>query len=444
VLSFASLIAIGTVLLMLPRCRPAGEPAAPLLKALFTATSASCVTGLVLDPPGSYWSRSGQLVILGLIQFGGLGIMTFSAFFALALGRKLPVREQMTFRELLESERIGDVGGMIRAILLLTLGIECAGAVLMSTLWPDLPLPDRVFYGVFHAVSAFCNAGFSLRDASLIGWEAKWQVWGVVPALIILGGLGFNVIDNWQRYLRARWLHSRHPFAIVQGTRPRITLTTRLVTLTTACLLVLGTALVFLFELDNPRHPLPLASQFANAWFQSVTFRTAGFNTIDNEHLRPATKLLGIVFMFIGASPGSTGGGVKTICLALMLITLRSVMRGRPAVETGGRMIPEEQVFRGLAIITLGLATMMLTALFLVMIENEPARLVDQLYEAASAFGTVGLSANLTPTLKPASQFVLIIAMFLGRVGPLTLIVALSGNRRPRNYAFPEERIALG
>jgi trk system potassium uptake protein TrkH len=441
-ISFAALIGVGTILLMLPRCRPEGEAAAPFLKALFTATSASCVTGLVLDPPGSYWSRTGQVVILGLIQLGGLGIMTFGAFFALVLGRKLPVKEQITFRELLESQRMGDIGGMIRAILGFTLGIELVGALLLTTLWPELPFSERLYYGVFHGVSAFCNAGFCLRDAGLVGWERKFGVIAVIPTLIILGGLGFTALDNWRRVILDRFA-ARSSFTTT-GAPARLSLTTRLVTVTTLGLLVVGTLLMYVLERDNPAHPLPEGNQWANAWFHSVTLRTAGFNTIDHEQLRPATKLLGIIFMFIGASPGSTGGGVKTICLALTFLTLRSVLRGRSAVETGGRAIPEEQVFRGLAIITLGLATLMFAALLIVIIENNPARLLDQLYEAASAFGTVGVSANLTPTLKPASQVVLIATMFLGRVGPLTLIIALAGANRSRAYHYPEERIALG
>lgn len=443
VLSFASLIGVGTILLMFPVCRPEGLPPASFSKALFTATSAGCVTGLVLDPPGEYWSRTGQIVLLVLIQLGGLGIMTFSAFFAFVLGSKLPVREQMTFRELLDSDRMGDVSSIIRAILGLTLGIELLGSFLLMTLWTDLPWSERFFFGMFHSVSAFCNAGFCLRTESFQGWELRWQVFAVVPFLIVLGGIGFGVIDNWRRVIRHRCFEPL-TLGVANTARPRVTLSTQLVTITTLVLLLSGWGLLWLLEYDNPQFPRATERQAVNAWFHSVTLRTAGFNTIDHEHLRPATKLLSIAFMFIGASPGSTGGGVKTICLALMFLTLRAVLRGRPAVETGKRTIPEEQVFRGLAIISLGLATLTLASLLLVMIENRPERIVDQLYEAASAFGTVGVSANLTPTLKPASQYVLIVTMFLGRVGPLTLIVALAGFNRPRGYTYPEERLSLG
>lgn len=442
VMSFVALIAIGTVLLMLPRCRPDGEPPASLRVALFTATSASCVTGLVVVPTGAYWSRTGHLVILALIQCGGLGIMTFSAFFAFALGQRLPVREQMTFRQLLESDRMGDVGGMIRAILGFTFFIELVGALLLTTLWPDLPLGDRCFYGLFHAVSAFCNAGFALRDESLMNWEMRWQVWGVVPALIILGGFGFTVLDNWRKVLTFKYF-TRIPFG-GSAVAPRLTLNTRIITATTVSLLLIGTVCLYCLEYDNPASGTTPWQRLSHAWFHSVTLRTAGFNTVDHEQLEPATKLFGIGMMFIGASPGSTGGGVKTICLAITLLTLRSVLRGRPAVECSGRTIPEDQVFRGLAIITMGLATLMLTSLLLVVIEDRPERLLDQLYEAASAFGTVGVSANLTPTLKPLSQYLLAGTMFLGRVGPLTLIIALAGYAKPGAYAYPEEKISLG
>lgn len=442
VMSFIALIAVGTVLLMLPRCRPDGEPPASLRVALFTATSASCVTGLVVVPTGAYWSRTGHLVILGLIQCGGLGIMTFSAFFAYVLGQRLPVREQMTFRHLLESDRMGDIGSMIRAILGLTLGIELLGAVALSTLWPELPLGERCFYGLFHAVSAFCNAGFALRDESLVNWELKWQVWGVIPLLIILGGFGFSALDNWRKVLTFRYF-TRIPFG-GSAQAPRLTLNTRIVTVTTLALLVIGTLCLYCLERKNPYGGATELQKWSHAWFHSVTLRTAGYNTVDHEQLRPATKLFGIGMMFIGASPGSTGGGVKTICFAITLLTLRSVLRGRPSVECSGRTIPEEQVFRGLAIITMGLATLMLSSLLLVVIEDNPERFLDQLYEAASAFGTVGLSANLTMSLKPLSQYLLIATMFLGRVGPLTLIIALAGYARPGAFAYPEEKISLG
>ncbi|MBI1347412.1 Trk family potassium uptake protein [bacterium] len=442
VVSFMALICIGTVLLMSPRCRPVGQPPAPFRVALFTATSASCVTGLIVEPTGSYWSRTGQTVILGLIQCGGLGIMTFSAFFAYALGQRLPVREQMTFRQLLESDRMGDIGSMIRAILGFTFGIELLGAIVLCTLWPERPFGDRCFYGLFHSVSAFCNAGFGLRDQSLLHWEMKWQVWGAIPLLIILGGFGFTSLDNWRKVITFRCF-TRIPFGGTAQTQ-RLTLNTRISTITTLSLLLVGTVCLYCLERNNPRHPQEEGNQWANAWFHSVTLRTAGFNTVDHQELRPATKLFGMGMMFIGASAGSTGGGVKTICFAITLLTLRSVLRGRPSVECGGRTIPEEQVFRGLAIITMGLATLMLTSLLLVVIEDRPGRLIDQLYEAASAFGTVGLSANLTPQLKPLSQYLLVVTMFLGRVGPLTLIIALAGFTRPGAYAYPEERVSLG
>lgn len=274
-----------------------------------------------------------------------------------------------------------------------------------------------------------------------MGWELTWQVLIVFPLLIILGGFGFTPLRNIWRV--ARWrlgLVRLEPDA----PRPRLTLTTRLVTVTTLGLLMVGTLILLALEWDNPRHPRPITTQVANAWFHSVTLRTAGFNTIDHEHLMPASKLFGISLMFIGASPGSTGGGVKTISLAIIILTLRSILRGRDNVEVFGRTIPETQVFRGLAVIGMGLATLMLATILIVIIEDRPDRFLDQAYEAASALGTVGVSANLTPALKPASQLVLIATMLLGRVGPLTLIVALAGRGNAARYQYPEERISLG
>lgn len=437
VLSFVVLIGIGTLLLMLPRCRPTDEPSAPLLVALFTATSACCVTGLNVVDPATYWSRTGHWVILGLIQIGGLGIMTFGAFFAVALGRN-SMREHATFRDLLESDKLGDVGALLRAILGFTFAIELIGAGCLSTLWPERSWDERAFLGLFHSVSAFCNAGFCLRTESLMGWELRWQVWGVVPLLIILGGLGFTPLFNLREAVRTRWFRT-------PGTVPvRLSLSTRLVTITTLLLLAAGTVCLFALEYGNPAHPQGLDRQWANAWFHSVTLRTAGFNTVDHAQLYPASKLLGIGLMFVGASPGSTGGGVKTICLAVTLLTLRSVLRGRPTVESFGRTIPQEQVFRALAVIAIALVTLMIVTLLIVVIEDRPELFLDQMYEAASALGTVGVSANLTPSLRPASQFILVLTMFLGRVGPLTLIVALAGFAKPGNFRYPDEKIALG
>jgi trk system potassium uptake protein len=449
VASFVALISVGALVLMLPFCRPSGEPSADWLTALFTSTSACCVTGLVVTDTGTYWSRTGQIVIVILIQLGGLGIMTFGAFFAMVSGRG-SMREAATMRDLLESEQLSDVGKLVKSIIGFTLAIELTGAVLLSGLWADQPWPERIFQSLFHSVSAFCNAGFSTRGPSLMGWELRWQVWGVVCALIILGGFGFTPLDNiWRAACTRRWTRCRIALPSSVPT-VRLTLSTKIVAVTTLGLLVGGSLLMLGLEWNNSAHSVDGAkapdtvTQVANAWFHSVTLRTAGFNTIDHGKLTPASKLFGIMLMFVGASPGSTGGGVKTTCLAISILTLRAVLKGRTQVEVWGRSIPEIQVYRGLAVIALGLTVMMIAALGIILIENQPQLVLDYLYESASALGTVGVSTGITAGLQPTSKLILIATMFLGRVGAVTLFVALAGTAAEISYRYPEEKIALG
>ena len=445
VLSFVTLIGTGTLLLMLPRCRPEGQISADWLTALFTSTSACCVTGLVVVDTGAYWSRPGQWVILILIQLGGLGIMTFGAFFAAVAGGRSSVREAASMADLLESDQLADVGGLIRSILGFTIAIEVIGAIALSGLWVDQPLGERIFQSVFHAVSAFCNAGFSTRTESLMHWELRWQVWGIIAALIILGGFGFMSLDNWfQTICSNNWFRRRASIQLIPRHHVRLTLSTRLVTITTLVLLIAGALIMLGLEWGNPAFPADPASQVANAWFHSVTLRTAGFNTIDHGQLSAPSKLFGIMLMFVGASPGSTGGGVKTICLALSILTLRAVLRGRTNVEVMKRTIPEVQVYRGLAVIALALTTQMIASLLLVSFEGRPELVLDHLYEVGSALGTVGVSTGVTPTLQSGSRLVLVATMFLGRVGSVTLVAALAGTSNKANYEYPEERIVLG
>jgi trk system potassium uptake protein TrkH len=340
------------------------------------------------------------------------------------------------------------------AIVGLTLGTELLGALLLSGLWADLPWPERAFQSVFHSVSAFCNAGFALTPDSFVGMGPRWQVCWVVTGLIILGGLGFPVLQHLARGLpHLSWWRGRRLFHEPRP-RARLSLSTKLVLTTTGVLLVGGTAAIYLLELTGVERgtapPLPLA----DAWFQSVTFRTAGFNTVNLDALQPATKLLAIGLMFVGASPGSTGGGIKTIVLALSVLGLLSTLRGREHVECAGRTVPFVLVNRALAIAFLGLASLFSVTILLVIFEQRPGEVLDYLFEAASALGTVGVSAavqletgqivSTTKSLSTASQFVIIVSMFLGRVGPLTLMMALAGQASRAHYQYPEERVLLG
>ncbi|MCP4783812.1 MAG: hypothetical protein GY903_19600 [Fuerstiella sp.] len=448
--SFLVVIALGTLLLKLPVCRApsAGgvNESADWNVALFTATSASCVTGLIVEPTGSYWSPTGHAVIFGLFQVGGLGILTFGAFVAVLSGRQgMQFREARTLRDMLDAETVQGSRRLLLTILLFTVGVEAVGALLLQGLWPDLPLRERVWQATFHSVSAFCNAGFSLRDDGFQGMGTLWQVWGPLTVLILLGGLGFAVIHDLWRFAAVR-LRRRVAASMfhVDGQRPRLSVHTRLVLYSAVALLVVGTMGWFVLEsLEAPAGD-SVVGRFADAWFQSVTFRTAGFNTVDHQAMNPATKLLAIFLMFVGAAPGSTGGGVKTVVLAVTMLNILAVLRGRSRVEIFGRCIPTTQVSRSLSMIAVGIFIVMATTGLLVVFERQPDRFLDHLYEATSAFGTVGVSAGITSDLSMPSRLLICVVMFLGRVGPITLLLAMAVPGETGRFSYPEERVSLG
>ena len=450
VTSFAVLIAAGTLLLMLPvaRAQPAGSPvelSAPPLVALFTATSASCVTGLVIVDTGTYWSPTGQTIILGLIQLGGLGIMTFAAFFAMGQRRGFLVRESIFMGKLLEAEDRLAVRRLVVSILIFTASSELIGAILISTAAPSGNWQDRAWFGLFHSISAFCNAGFGLLPKNFEGYGGRWQVWGVVAPLFIIGGLGFEVLRNTTQVALApltRCLPWRD--AMRSEPAPRWTANSRLAVYTTIALLAIGMIAFFILESGGVLRDRPLDVRLAESWFQSATFRTAGFNTVDFTKLAPSTRLMGVILMFIGASPGSTGGGIKTVVFALLVLVSAATIRGRERVEVAGRTIPDGFIKRASVVAALSLSALLTSTLLIVMFEQRPDLFLDHLFEAASALGTVGLSTVNTATLQPLSQFVLVVTMFAGRVGPLTLFVALARQRPEVNYQYPTERVMLG
>lgn len=447
VVSFLVLITVGTLLLMLPRARADAVEGAPFLTALFTSTSASCVTGLIVEPTGTYWSRFGQTIILVLFQIGGLGIMTCGAFFAVLTGAQMRFRESATLRDLLDSDGLGDVRRLLRTIVASTFALEFVGALFLSGLWSDKPFFEQAYQSVFHSVSAFCNAGFSLTVTgdSFTPLANRWQTLGVLPVLIIVGGLGFAVLYNAGLAAGSRIHRLRNPplFRLPQD-RIRLTVSTKIVLMTSAALLFVGTVGYYLLEStsgDTSRTPTSLLGE---AWFQSVTFRTAGFNTVDLGELQPATKLFAVLLMFIGSSPGSTGGGVKTVCFALAVLAVMSYLRGRDRVEVMGRTIPMRHVNRALTVIAVGMVTLISTTLLIVLFEQKPTLFLDHLFESASAFGTVGVSTGITSELTVPSKVVIVVTMLLGRVGPLTLLLALAGRRDEARYDYPSERIPLG
>ncbi|QDT95788.1 TrkH family potassium uptake protein [Gimesia aquarii] len=449
--SFLILIAIGTTLLMFPSARvqdltDKDSETAPFLVALFTSTSASCVTGLTIVPTGSYWSRTGHTIIMFLFQIGGLGILTFGAFFAAAFGRTMQIRESVTFSEMLESHQRGDVRRLVLAILGITIFTELTGAFFLSGLWPELPWGDRIYHSLFHSISGYCNAGFSLMDDNLLNMGHHWQVWGVMPILIIIGGLGFAVNYNFMLYGITHFSNFsvRKPLFNHPTQKVRLTISSRLVFITTIFLLAGGTIGIYLLESIHMQKEVSSGELLNSAWFQSVSFRTAGFNTVDLGELQPQSKLFAVLLMFIGASPGSTGGGVKTVVFALALLSVWSLLKGRDRVEIMGRTIPSALINRSLTIISLGILVLMSSTLLVVLFENRQDIFLNHLFETTSAFATVGVSTGITADLTTPSHWVIIFTMFIGRVGPLTALIALTNRGPSYRYSYPEESVNLG
>lgn len=439
-LSFAVLIALGTFALHHPACS-AGAPHT-WSQALFTSTSAVCVTGLTALDTGKDYTLAGQLVILALIQLGGLGILTFSTSLMLALGRRLSLKGAETFTSSFGMMRELRLRDLAPRVLLYTFTIEGVGALLLWArfAWRFPPL-EAFYYAVFHSVSAFCNAGFSLFSDSLTQFRADPVVNGVIMALILSGGLGFFVLVE----LNLWWRQGRKAGR-------RLSLHSRLALQTSALLVLWGAFAIALLEAS---HTLagrsPLEALFC-ALFQSVTARTAGFNTLEISHLSGPALCVMMALMFVGASPGSCGGGVKTTTFAVLLGIVVSRARGRSDTEIHGRRISPSQVSKALA--TFAAALCAFALIFFALQITEAGRLgtaaarerfLDLAFESVSALGTVGLSMGVTPELSVAGRMVIALAMFAGRLGPLTLAFSMVGERRSgARYTYPEESVLVG
>ena len=439
--SIAVLILIGWGLLMLP-VMSATHPAT-WVESLFTSTSAICVTGLIVRSTGQDWSFLGQVVILLMIQVGGLGFMTLSSSALMHLRRKATLNEMLLIRESLGRYETDNLPSLLKRCLRIVLWVEGAGALLLFARfameypvggeWAWLRhLPKAAWAAVFHSVSAFCNAGFSIWDSSLIKYADDAWVTGVMSALIILGGLGFFVLADLEAWLRARRGHKSHRFSFQ----------TRLVLVTSAVLLVAGTLLIWL---SNDGVSLLVAG------FQSVTARTAGFNTIKMTSLSiPSIGVL-MILMFIGASPGSCGGGIKTTTAAVLTFLGTTAFRGGREPSFRNRTFSRVTIGSAIALFFAALLLVVVSSVFLMMVESEAVTLETArgqfaalIFEAVSAFGTVGLSTGITPGLKVASKLCLVALMFLGRVGPLGLIsVSLRHGVTPR-IRYPHEDVQIG
>jgi len=456
--SFLVLIISGTGLLMLPRSSAIENLG--FVDALFTATSATCVTGLIVKDTGSDFSFMGRIIILALIQLGGLGIIVFGAVFALLLGQALSLRESVAMQDLLSARTLGRIGNMIVFIFGGTILIEAVGAVSLFNMWDNVPgeignVQQQWFCSIFHSISAFCNAGFSLFSDSFVKYNGSWGVYLIICPLVILGGLGFSVlydlvnimVDRVKAFFR-RLLKKHYRLSIEVPAPKRMQLQSKIVLSVSALLIVLGTLAILLFErhaggsgpAGNHQNPGVLG-----ALFQSITARTAGFNTVDIKDLSASSRFVLILLMFVGGSPGSTAGGIKTVTLAVVLMTVVAALRKREEVEMFRRSVRIVVVGRAITVTLLFVVVLFAATLVLTITENPKGFTMSQIiFEAASALGTVGLTTGITGSLTNAGKLIIIAVMLIGRLGPLTLLAALTFNLKPVRYNYPQEAVIVG
>jgi len=504
--SFLVLIVSGAGLLMLPKAS-AGEEVS-LVDALFTATSATCVTGLIVKNTGEDFSLMGQVVILSLIQLGGLGIVVFGAVFALLLGQALSLRESVAMQDLLSARTLSRISNMIIFIFVGTIVIEAVGAILLLPMWDDLQsynasIQQQWFCSIFHSISAFCNAGFSLFSDSFVSYNRSWQVYAIVCPLIVLGGLGFGVLydlfniatDRVKRFFKRR-ISKRYRFSMEAPKRMR--LQTKIVLSVSASLIILGMLGILMFERYASAGGSSTKPGVLGALFQSITARTAGFNTVDISEISISSRFILILLMFIGGSPGSTAGGIKTVTLAVVIMTVFAALRKRQEVEMFKRSVRVVIVGRAVTVMLLFVFVLFGATMALSITEGphfarrpdsrrmtrgqakekqngnpenvSPApprggvssstlgslpkgnptddaqrfEMSDIMFEAASALGTVGLTTGKTASLTYAGKLIIIFVMLIGRLGPLTLLAAMTFNLKPVRYNYPDEAVIVG
>jgi len=430
-------IAIGTLLLLLPISIQSGEWG-NLVTALFTTTSAVCVTGLAVEDTGTYFSFWGQLFIVLLVQVGGLGYMTATTFLLLLVGRKFGLREKVAIQQSLDIQGMSGALQLVKSIIALTLLLELTGAILMFWVFRQEYTPTRsLWLAVFHSVSAFNNAGFGLFKDNLIGYAKSVPINLIVGLLIILGGIGYQVM--MESYLWGRDRLMRRP------TRPVFSLNFKIVTSTTLMLLGLG---ILAFLIAESRNPNTISNFSFNekvlaAWFMSVTPRTAGFNTIDYGKMTTTGLFITIALMFIGASPGSTGGGIKTTTFRVLFNCTQAVLQGKDEVRCYQRQIPNTLVLKAVGVVFGSVMTVTMATVLITLTDPE-IEFTRILFEAVSAFATVGLSTGITPTVSTGAKLILVLTMYVGRVGILLLMSSLLGDPKPTSIDYPEENLLVG
>ena len=432
VASFCAVILFGTLLLMLPVSNRDGQML-DMLDAMFTATSATCVTGLVVFDTYTQFSTFGQVVILLLIQVGGLGLVTLTTFFNIAVGRRLGFK---SLRLAIESINLSDASqarALLQFVMKVAFVFEAIGAALLALVFVPQFGADGIFISVFISISSFCNAGFDMPGGSVIPYQSNPYVLAVISLLIISGGLGFLVWQDLSAYHRTHHLRTH----------------TKLVLWITGWLLLLGTAGILFMEYNNPLTlgPMNLFDKITNAAFQSVSARTAGYNSIPLGDMTNFTKIFMSLLMFIGAAPGGTGGGIKVTTLSVVLLAVASVVRGRDEAMIFGRRIDHKTVYKSLTILMLSLFAVIAASMTLFYNTGPELNEVNSVFEAVSAFGTVGLSVGVTPLMNPFARVVTMLTMFIGRVGPVSLAISLSARKdsaAARRAVQPQAHINVG
>ncbi len=431
------MISVGTLLLMMPFCASDGTWTNPLV-ALFTATSAVCVTGLAVVDTGTYFSFWGQFVLVALVQIGGLGYMTTTTFLLLLVGRRFDLRHKVAIQQDLDRPGLQGSTLIIRSIIATTMIFEITGIFLLLPVFvPDYGWSGGLWFAIFHSINSWNNAGFGLLSDNFIKYQSSILLNLVVTGLIIFGGIGYRVIFEMFMLLRDRLL--RKPERIVLSLNFKVAIST------TVVLLILGTIAFFLTELNNPATlgPMSFGNKLMAAWFQSVSPRTAGFNTIDIGKMTETGLFLTIAFMFLGASPGGTGGGIKTTTVRVLTSCTRSILQGKEEVELYQRQVPISLILKAVGVL-IGSASAVTISTIIISLSDPNFEFIQILFEVVSAFATVGLSTGITAKLSVAAKLVIIATMYIGRVSVLLLMAAILGDPRSSAVRYPEENLLVG
>ncbi|WP_346935044.1 TrkH family potassium uptake protein [Clostridium sp.] len=430
-LGFFIVIFIGGTILSLPISSASGE-ATNFLDSLFTATSATCVTGLVTVDTGTHWNLFGQTIIMILIEIGGLGFMSFATFISVLIGRRITLKSRLLMQEAMNTFNIQGLVKMLKKVMLFTFIIQFIGALILSTqLIPEFGVARGLYISIFSSISTFCNAGFDLfgNFNSYTGYYDNSIILLTVSALIAIGGLGFIVLLDLYNYRNTK----------------KLSLHSKLVLLITAILIVGGTIVMFILEYNNPNTigNMNFKDKIVNSIVASISPRTAGINSVPIDKMTTTSKFVTVILMFIGGSPGSTAGGLKTSTLGIILCTAISVIRGKENADIFGRTIPRGLQLKAITLLIIGMGLVMTVTMMLTIAEPNEAFL-DVLYEATSAFGTVGLTTGVTQRLSEPGKIIIITLMYLGRVGPLTVVMAIVSRKKGANYKYPEGKILIG